>query len=247
MSQSLIILLVLVFASCSNKSGSNETAVSKPNTEQVAKPVFVCDTSASDKPFTKNYKKVLSVWLETTSLDWFLEKRQMAWREIISWPQQTPKSNDSMLIKCLLEQPQGAYLYIPHHHYYNVYNGNEYLYYYVVNNSADTIFIPRIENVVDSVYSLVSFMAPDQRSQPWVAFQKSVIPIECGNSKIYKSALPPKQVMRLYFDCQYMNLGDTTVNYKLGMSLPNQTIFSNTIRINLMKKQLPFLGKDFTE
>jgi hypothetical protein len=55
--------------------------------------------------------------------------------------------------------------------------------------------------------------------------------------------LAPKTAIESQIESQYIGLGDTTVDYRIELNLNKQTIVSNSIKINLMKKQLPYLGK----
>lgn len=55
----------------------------------------------------------------------------------------------------------------------------------------------------------------------------------------------PKTAIKSQIESGYLYLGDTAVNYRLELTLDKQKIVSNVIKINLMKKQLLYLGKLF--
>jgi hypothetical protein len=235
-----ILTILSTLTACTN----NEPNPQSSAPAVTIKPIITCDTFAIDKPEIREAKKALSVWLEDCSLDWFLEKRQMAWREAIAWSRKIFPVDSNEIIKCLCNEKKNIFLYIPHHFYYKQKNGNRYFQFFIVNNSTDTIPIPRIDAVIDNVASSVSYIANDNTSQQWFSFQKTSKLVECGNS-FWTMKLPPHTVIASQIESEYLNLGDTSVYYRLELTLGKEKIISNDIKINLMKKQMPFLGKPF--
>lgn len=206
--------------------------------------VVTCDTFTIDKPKIKDYKKTLSVWLETTSLDWFLEKRQTAWREAKAWNINTLLVDRNSILKCLATEQKNLFLYIPNHFYDKAKNGNEYFQFFIVNNSKDTILIPRLDAVINNISSSISYISNVDTLQQWLSFQQTMKFVECGNS-YWTMKLPPKTAIKSQIESDYLYLGDTTVNYRLELTLDKKKIVSNEIKISLMKKQLLYLGKPF--
>ncbi len=237
-------LLLFAAAILSACNSNDKTIIKSQVPVSTIDPVMTCDTFPVDKPEIRNAKKVLSVWLETASLDWFLDKRQMAWREAIAWSKQVFPVDSNPIIKCLCNEKKNIFLYIPNHFYQKEKNGNLYFQFFIVNNSADTILIPRIDATVDNISSAVSCINSNDTSRQWLLFQQTSKMVECGNS-FWTMKLPPKTAIKTQIDSEYLNLGDTTFDYRLELTLGNQKITSNSVKINLMKKQVPFLGKPF--
>lgn len=227
----------------SDKTKYNENVTDNVDTTKRNQPIIICDTFTLDRQPVKDYKKVLSVWLETTSLDWFLEKRQSTWREAKTWKKKTFPIDSNSIIKCLCNKNKSIFLYIPNHFYIKK-NGNEYFQFFIVNNSKDTIKIPCLDAVINNISSSVSFITNSDTLQQWLFFQQTGKFVECGNSR-WTMKLPPKTAIESQIESQYIGLGDTTVDYRIELILDKQTIVSNSIKINLMKKQLPYLGKKF--
>lgn len=236
----LIVIVIIALTACGNDKVNTKSSVPA----DTIKPVISCDTFAIDKPEIRDAKKVLSVWLETSSLDWFLDKRQMAWREAIAWSRKTFPTDSNAIIKCLCNEKKNVFLYIPHHFNYIEKTWNQYFQFFIVNNSTDTIPIPRFDATIDNIGSSVSSISKDSVSQQWLSFQQTSKLIECGNS-FWTMKLPPHTAITSQIESDYLNLGDTSVYYRLELTLGKQKIISNSIKINLMKKQLPFLGKPF--
>lgn len=236
------IILIVIFTLISCFSNNNTTKkIENADTTQL---VSVCDTFSVDKPPVKDYKKTLSAWLETTSLDWFLEKRQMAWREAKVWNINTFSIDSNSILKCLSQKQKNLFLYIPNHYYNKEKNGNEYFQFFIVNNSKDTILIPSLDDIINNISTSISYISQVDTSQHWLSFQETDKVVECGNSN-WTMKLPPKRAIKSQIESDYLYLGDTTVNYRIELTFGKQKIVSNTIKINLMKKQLPYLGKSF--
>lgn len=237
----LILFAAVALSACNS---NDKTIIKSPVPASTVGPVITCDTFPMDKPEIRNAKKALSVWLETTSLDWFLEKRQMAWREAIAWSKKVLPVDSNAILKCLCSEKKNMFLYIPNHFYNKEKNGGLNFQFFIVNNSADTIHIPRIDATVDNISSAISGINNNNTSRQWLSFQQTPKIVECGNS-FWTMKLPPQTAIKMQIESEYLNLGDTTVYYRLELTLGEQKIISNSIKINLMKKQLPFLGKPF--
>jgi hypothetical protein len=201
-----------------------------------------CDTNTVDQPPVKDYRQSLAVWLETTPLDWFLRYRQSAWREAKAWNSKPVSVDSNSIIKCLCAGKKNIFLYIPNHFYTRLKNGTEYIDFLIVNNTSDTIAIPCIDDVINHISSSVSAGLSNSTAQQWLSFQETAKIAECGNS-YWVMKLPPKTAIASQLEAGYLNLGDTAVNYRLELTVDRQKIVSNSIRINLMKQQLPYLGK----
>lgn len=236
---------MIIFISCNNSDTAkiNDTATDTIDANSLL-PVIHCDTASIDVQPVKDYKKALSVWLETTSLDWFLEKRQSVWREAKAWKNKVLPIDSNPILKCLCNDYELTFLYIPNHFYIKEKNGNEYYKFFIVNNSTDTINIPFLDAVVNNISSSISLHSNSDPLQQWVSFQQTDRLVDCGNS-YWTMKLPPKQAIESHIESQYIGLGDTTVEYRLELNLDNRKIASNSIKINLMKKQLPYLGNKF--
>jgi hypothetical protein len=206
-------------------------------------PEMICDTQPVDTPIIKNHKKELNVWLETTSLGWFLEHRQTAWREAKAWGNKIIPIDSNLLLKCLCAKGQKIFLHIPNRHLQKEKNGNEYFRFYIVNNSTDSIPIPRIDAVINNISSSVSFSVAKDTVQQWLSYQQTDKTVECGNS-FWTQKLPPKTAIEAQLESGFMNLGGEWANYRLELTLGNEKLTSNSIRIGFMKKQLPFLGSE---
>lgn len=237
----LLIAIVFLAASCGSKDNTAKKSIPIDST---AKIVTVCDSASIDNPSIKNYKKSLAVWLEDSSLDWFLEKRQMAWREAIAWSKKIFPVDSNALIKCIGSEKRTIFLYIPNHFFKRTKNGNEFFTFYIANNSSDTVLVPRIDAVINNISSSVSFTSASGSVQQWLSFQQTSKIVECGNS-FWTMKLPPKTVIESQIESDFLNLGDTAVNYRLELVLGNRKIISNPIKIHLMKQQVPYLGKSF--
>jgi hypothetical protein len=241
----LITLFVVAASTMSCHNADKNTNTITTEKKQADQPVINCDTFALDKPPIKDDKKALAVLLETSSLDWFLEKRQSMWREAIAWASPYEKKipvDSNTLIECIGLNRNDVFIYIPHQFYLKEKKGNEYFRFFIVNNTDDTLAIPRIDAVIDSIRSSVSALTtPDN----WISYQETSRLVECGNS-FWTMKLAPHTAMESRLDSYYMNMGDTTFNYRIEMLLPGRKIVSNPIQINLMRKQVPYLGKSFT-
>lgn len=224
----------------SGKSLKKETVLENRISSSV-----ICDTAEMDRQSVKDHNKALAVWLETTSLDWFLEKRQSAWREAVAWGKKILPIDSIPVIKCLSKGNDTCFLYIPNQYYIKRKNGNEFFRFFIVNNSNDSLTLPCIDATIDSISSSVSFISENNRPGPWLSFQETnYTMLWCGNS-FWTMKLPPKTMIESEIESDYIGLGDTTVNYRLELCLDNRKLFSNSIKISLMKKQLPYLGKEF--
>lgn len=236
-----IVTISLALTACSNQTADKSTTAVSDTTATIhTSTVLNCDTFSLDKPKTKDYKKALKVWLEDCTLDWFLKYRQPVWGEAKAWHIKTFSIDSNSFVKCLTEGKKNIFLYIPNHFYIQEKNGNEYFQFFIVNNSADTIQIPRIDKVINNISSFIS----TGDTSKWISFQQTTMFVDCGNS-YWTMKLAPKTAIESQIECDYLNLGDTTVDYRLELSLGKQTITSNRIKVNLMRKQLQFIGKNF--
>jgi hypothetical protein len=236
----LIFIVCIALTSCSG----NDYQIKNIAIADTLPAVAICDSCAIDQPKIKDYRKELSVWLETSSLDWFLEKRQSAWREAKAWEINTILIDSNPILNCLSAKQKDIFLYIPNRFYEKAKNGNEYFQFFIVNNSKDSILIPRLDAVINNISSSISYTSNLDSLQKWLSFQETNKFVECGNS-YWTMKLPPRTAIRSQIESGYLFLGDTAVNYRLELMLGKQKIISNSIKINLMKKQLPYLGKPF--
>lgn len=238
----LTIFILLALTACNNPDPSIKTSKysDKVASTNIIKPNITCDTFQTDQPKIKDYKRAYKVFLETTSLDWFLENRKSLWREAKARHIKTFSVDSISIIKCLCTNSQNVFLYIPNKYYNQRKNGNEYFLFYIVNNSSDTIEIPYLDNIIDNISSSVS----TGDSLRWFLFQRTDQIIDCRNS-LRTMKLPPKNVIQSEIESDLINVGDTTVDYRLELTLGKQKIVSNSIKINLLKKQLPYLDKKF--
>ena len=238
--------VLTILTACSNsesgKKNCNVLNVTSSNVNK--KTINSCDTFSMDKQPMKDYKESLSVWLETTTLEWFLQRRQSVWREAKVWINETCPIDNISIIKCLSNDTEKIFLYIPTHFYKKDKHGNEYFQFFIVNNSKDTIKIPCHDRIIDNISSSVSLTSNNVSVQQWLSFQKTDSFVECGNS-IWTMKLAPKTVIISEIESQYIGLGDSTVNYRLEFTFEKRKVISNSIKINLMRKQLPYLGKTF--
>lgn len=215
----LTILSLTVLSACNNsdtakRNGKVTDTVASTN---IIQPIIICDTFQIDKPKMKDYKKAYYVFLETTSLDWFLEHRQSLWREAKAWHIKTSSVDSNSIIKCLCSKRQNIFLYIPNHFYNQEKNGNEYFRFYIVNNSSDTIQIPRLDNVINNISSSIS----TGDTLKWLSFQQTDKIIGCGNS-IWTMKLPPKTATLSEIESDHINGSTPTValsRYWLGCPL----------------------------
>jgi hypothetical protein len=76
-------------------------------------PPITCDTSCTDTLVARNYKKVLSVWLENNSRDWFLEHRQSARCETKARQVKLVPIDSSAALTCEAARKGNVFLYIP--------------------------------------------------------------------------------------------------------------------------------------
>ena len=242
-----VIFIFFVFAACNNAENAdkNSTATNTAVTINATPAVINCDTFRTDRQPVKDYKKALNVWLEDSSLDWFLEKRQSAWREAKAWHNKTFAVDSNAIVQCLCTTRKNVFLYIPNHFYIREKNGNEYFLFYIVNNSSDTVEIPCLDAIINNISSSVSYPSKNDTLQQWLVFQGTCAIVECGNSR-WTRKLPPHTAIESEIESDYTGMGDTTVDYRLELRLGKQLIISNSIKINLMKKQLPYLGKSIT-
>ncbi len=233
----LIIPITTVLATCNISDRSKETgntAVTKKDVPNIC----MCDSFQIDKPKIKDYKEAFKGLFEPNSPDWFLENNQSIWREAKAWHTSTFLVDSNPIIKCLSNNLKTVFLYIPNHFYSQKKNGNEYFRFYIVNNSSDTVQIPRLDNVVNNISSSIS----TGDSLKWLSFQYTDKIIDCGNS-IWTMKLPPKMATLSEIESDRVNLGDTVVDYRLELTLGKQKIVSNSIKIYLLKKQLRYLDK----
>lgn len=198
-----------------------------------------------DQQPVKDYKKALKVWLEDSSLDWFLENRQSAWREAKAWHNKIVAIDSNSIIQCLCRTRKNVFMYIPNHFYESKKNGNEYFLFYIVNNSNDSVKIPCLDAIINNISSSVSYPAKSDTLPQWFVFQGTCALVECGNS-YWARKLPPHTAIESEIESDYTGMGDTTVDYRLELRLGKELISSNSIKINLMKKQLLYLGKNIT-
>lgn len=200
-----------------------------------------CDTFAMDRMRMKDPNSALGVWLETTSLSWFLENRQSTWREAKAWHVKTAPVDSNALASCLAKNRKDIFLYIPNHFHVRKRNGNEYIRLLIINNSNNTVPIPRIDSVIDSVTSSVAL----GDSATWRSFQ-ATNGSSCGNS-YFRSLLPPHSLVEVEVECDYIGMGSSLVDYRLELTLAGRTLVSNTIQIPLMNAQLRYMGKPFDQ
>jgi hypothetical protein len=243
--QSLLFMTIIlaVLSACDSSDNVAKETDTADTTAAIHNSTFVnCDTFAIDTQPKKEYKKAFDVWLQTTSLDLFLEEKQSVWREAKAWNNNTLSINSNAIIKCLCENKKNLFLYVPNHFYIKEKNGNEYFQFFIVNNSTDTVQMPSLDAMVNNISSSVSYGSDS--AQQWLSFQQTNKFVECGNSRWTKK-LPPGTAIESEMECYYIGLGDTTVNYRVELTVDKQTFFSNSIKINLMKNQLPYLGKPF--
>ena len=233
-----ILITLTILLSCSN----NEDTINKTNI--ITQATAICDTFPTDNPNAKDYKKALSTWLETTSLDWFLENRQSVWREARVWNINNISLDSNSMLKCLSEKQRNPFLYIPNHFYAIAKNGNEYFEFFIVNNTQDTLLLPMLDKVISNISSSISLRTNEDTLSQWLTFQKTDKNAACANSNL-ETKLPPQTAIKAQIESDYLNMGDITVHYRLELTLDKQRILSNSIRIKLMKKQLPFLRMSF--
>jgi hypothetical protein len=236
----LIFTTTIFLLSCNGK----KEAEMKEAPVLMKEPEIICDTQPVDSPTIKNHKKELGVWLETTSLDWFLEHRQTAWREAKAWANKIIPVNGDSMLKCLSEKKKKVFLYIPNHYFQKEKNGNEYFRFYVVNNSADSIAIPRMDAVINNIGSSVLFSRLADTAEQWLPYQQTDKTVECGNS-FWTQKLPPKTAIEAQMESGFTNMGGEWAHYRLELTFGKEKITSNSIKIGFMKKQLPYLGKSF--
>lgn len=238
------ILLYLVCAVIFSACGSNEREPEKTIGNLLReKPRIVCDTAAVDVPPVKKNSVTLDVWLETTSLEWFLDKRQSAWREAKAFSKKIVPVDSNKLLQCLAPERKELFLYIPHRFYKKDKYGNEYFEFYIVNNTEDSVPVPMIDAVVNHISSSARLTGKDSTGN-WLSFQQTTKFVECGNS-FHTFLLPPHTAFEAGMECDFINLGAAPVDYRIELDLNGKKIISNTIGIHLMPEQLPFLGKPF--
>lgn len=235
----LWLFAVVMLAAC----GNNNEPVKNSDPVAVTKPVVICDTFPLDDPPVKKNSVVLNVWLETTSLDWFLEKRQSAWREAKTWCGKIIPIDSNTILKCVASERKELFLHIPNHFYKKAKTGSEYFQFFIVNNTADSVTLPLLDAVINNISSSVKNISKDSAGN-WLSFQQTSKMIGCGNS-IRTMKLPPQTALAAEIESDFLNLGNEPLDYRIELTLGKQKIVSNTIGIHLMKKQLPFLGKDF--
>jgi hypothetical protein len=145
----LSLLVIHSFTACNNDKTSNQSSFPADSEKLIS----ACDTFPPDTPEIRDPKKFLSSWLETTSLDWFLDKRQTVWREAITWGNKISPIDSNSIIKCLFTGKENISLYIPNHFYNKEKNGNRYSIFFIINNSPDTILIPHIDAMIENITS----------------------------------------------------------------------------------------------
>ena len=119
------ILLVVCLGSCKPETNQEESILeSYPQYEDYISVVntVLCDTMRRDSPVTKENSEVLRVWLDGSSLDWFLDKRQAAWREAKVWNNRVGLISENPLVQCVSGNEEDLFLYIPHQYYISEYN-----------------------------------------------------------------------------------------------------------------------------
>jgi len=199
-----------------------------------------CDTMRRDSPVTKENSEVLRVWLDGSSLDWFLEKRQSAWREAKVWNKRVGLISENPLVRCVSENEEDLFLYIPHQYYISEYNG-DFFKFYLINMSSDTVKVPALDATIDRMSSSVSY--PDDPNN-WLSFQIGDSFVECGNS-IWELQLPPLHLIECELEANFIHLGNEELDFRIEFSAEDLSIVSNSIKIRLMKEQLPYLGRVF--
>lgn len=232
-------VFILLLSAC----GNHEPQKNTPAHISLPKPLVVCDNDSLDIPPVNKHSITLSVWLEDSSLEWFLDKRQSAWREAKAWGKKIIPIDSNALLKCIAAERKDLFLHIPNHFYKKDKGGNEYFRFFIVNNSADSVSLPMIDAVIDNISSSVRIDKNDSAGN-WLSFQQTGKIVECGNS-FHTVTLPPQTAVTAEIESQFLNLGDAGAGYRIELSLNSRKIVSNTIGIHLMPQQLPYLGKTF--
>lgn len=240
-----IIVLLSALLACNNSGTKSENVnvASISDTIYIHPKIVECDTFEVDLQPVKDYKKALSVWLKNTSVEWFLENRQAVWREAKAWNTRILTIDSTPTLQCLANISEPVFLYIPSQYYITEKNGNEYFRFFIANNSRDTISIPCLDAVVNNISTSISTPS-DSDSKQWLPFQQTDMLVMCGNSR-WTMKLAPRNAVESRIESSYIGLGDTKVNYRLELTLDDETYISNSIDVYLMNKQLSYMGKSY--
>lgn len=228
---SCMIVFTLVI-SCRNNSIKREQVPTEDS-------IVICDIDSSEQPKVRNYKTALKYdILYERSLDWFLQHRQSSWRDATAWFERASNIDSSVLIRCISDQrkKEKIIVYIPNK-YYTEKEYNTDIRFYIINNSYDTLKVPRIDATVNFVNSSVSSIYHEK----WLGFQETTHFVECGNS-YWTMQLNPRCFIECRIESNYINIGDTTLNYRIDFLSDSIVYHSNAIKINLMKNQLNYIG-----
>lgn len=196
-----ILIPLIILLSCANDDNINN----KAKTNITTKTTTICDTFPIDNPNVKDYKKALSIWLETTSLDWFLKNRQSVWREAKAWSINNISLNSNSNLKCLADKQNNLFLYIPNHFYALTKNGNEYFDFFIVNNTQDTLLLPMLDKVISNISSSISLPTNSDTLNQWFSFQKTHKNTACANSNL-ETKLPPQTAIKAQIESDYLNM-----------------------------------------